>query len=213
VNTFDTRRGGGRANPAPRLTPVGWADSGRGERLGRSSPPGAARWAAQPEFRIGARPRTRTRPSEQSRQIVGRNESCARRWRRPSCAEVECGGLLLGRPGVAREIRSSHHECGRADGPFGHVEIAVGLPRDILPRLFGYVEGAFTGARRSAWSARSKRGPWNVVLDEIGEMPLDLQPYFLRVLEAGKYTRSGTVGRGKVEFRLVGHQQGICARS
>jgi transcriptional regulator with PAS, ATPase and Fis domain len=80
-----------------------------------------------------------------------------------------------------------------------------GLPRDtVASELFGYVDGAFTGARRSGMVGKIEAANGGTLfLDEIGEMPLDLQPYFLRVLEGGEVHPLGTNSPRKVQLRLV----------
>jgi transcriptional regulator with PAS, ATPase and Fis domain len=79
------------------------------------------------------------------------------------------------------------------------------LSRDLLTsELFGYAEGAFTGARRSGMMGKieaADRG--TLFLDEIGEMPLDIQPHLLRVLEEGEVLRLGENTARKVNFRLI----------
>jgi transcriptional regulator with PAS, ATPase and Fis domain len=80
-----------------------------------------------------------------------------------------------------------------------------GLSRELLAsELFGYADGAFTGARRggAVGKVEAARGG-TLFLDEIGEMPLDLQPMFLRVLEEREVCRLGETLPRKVEFRLV----------
>jgi transcriptional regulator with PAS, ATPase and Fis domain len=80
-----------------------------------------------------------------------------------------------------------------------------GLPRDILAsELFGYVDGAFTGAKRSGMIGKfeAARGG-TLFLDEIGDMSLELQPYLLRVLEGGELYPLGASQPRHVQFRLI----------
>ena len=121
-------------------------------------------------------------------------------------AEVDVPVLLLGETGAGKErfARALHAGGHRKDGPFVAVNCG-GLPRDLLAsELFGYVDGAFTGARRSGMIGKieSARGG-TLFLDEIGEMPLELQPYLLRVLEGGEVYPLGGAKPRTVEFRLV----------
>jgi len=101
----------------------------------------------------------------------------------------------------ARAIHAGGH---RKNGRFVALNCG-GLPRDILAsELFGYVEGAFTGARRSGMIGRIEAAAGGTLfLDEIGEMPLELQPYFLRVLDGGEVYPVGDSKPRKVQFRLV----------
>src|SRR5262249_47300195 len=119
--------------------------------------------------------------------IIGR--STALRYaleRAKHLADLDVPVLLQGETGVGKEIfaRAIHENRQRTNGPFVAVNCG-GLPRDMLAsELFGYVDGAFTGARRSGMVGKieAARGG-TLFLDEIGEMPLELQPYLLRVLE------------------------------
>jgi transcriptional regulator of acetoin/glycerol metabolism len=114
--------------------------------------------------------------------------------------------LLLGETGVGKELfaQGIHQASNCADGPFVALNCG-GLSRDLLAsELFGYAEGAFTGARKSGAAGKieaANRG--TLFLDEIGEMPLDIQPHLLRVLEEGEIYRLGENTPRKVSFRLV----------
>ena len=114
--------------------------------------------------------------------------------------------LLLGETGVGKELfaQGIHQASACADGPFVALNCG-GLSRDLLAsELFGYAEGAFTGARKSGAPGKieaANRG--TLFLDEIGEMPLDIQPHLLRVLEEGEIYRLGENTPRKVSFRLV----------
>ena len=121
-------------------------------------------------------------------------------------AEVDVPVLLLGETGVGKErfARAIHEGGRRKDGPFVAVNCG-GLPRDLLAsELFGYIDGAFTGARRSGMVGKIESASGGTLfLDEIGEMPLELQPYLLRVLEGGEVYPLGGAKPRTVEFRLV----------
>jgi transcriptional regulator of acetoin/glycerol metabolism len=114
--------------------------------------------------------------------------------------------LLLGETGVGKELfaQGIHQASSRADGPFIALNCG-GLSRDLLSsELFGYAEGAFTGARRSGMTGKIEAADHGTLfLDEIGEMPLDIQPHLLRVLEEGKIYRLGENTPRKVSFRLI----------
>lgn len=139
--------------------------------------------------------------------VVGRNaalRSAVERARRvaPSAAPV----LLLGETGVGKEVfaRSLHDASGVAKGPFVALNCG-GLSRDLLTsELFGYAEGSFTGARKGGMIGKIEAANGGTLfLDEIGEMPLDFQPLFLRVLEEREVCRIGETRARKVDFRLV----------
>ncbi|MEK7917697.1 sigma-54-dependent Fis family transcriptional regulator [Burkholderia contaminans] len=114
--------------------------------------------------------------------------------------------LLLGETGVGKELfaQGIHQASERAAGPFVALNCG-GLSRDLLAsELFGYAEGAFTGARKSGAAGKIEAANGGTLfLDEIGEMPLDIQPHLLRVLEENEIYRLGENMPRKVNFRLV----------
>ncbi len=114
--------------------------------------------------------------------------------------------LLLGETGVGKEefARGVHLASHVSSGPFIAVNCG-GLSRDLLAsELFGYAEGAFTGARRGGQIGKIEAAnDGTLFLDEIGEMPLDPQPHLLRVLEEGEIHRLGESRARKVSFRLI----------
>lgn len=121
-------------------------------------------------------------------------------------ANVDAAVLLLGETGVGKEVfaRAIHEGGCRASGPFVALNCG-GLPRELLAsELFGYVDGAFTGARRSGMVGKLEAADGGTLfLDELAEMPLDLQPYLLRVLEGGEVYPVGSNRARRVHFRLV----------
>jgi len=121
-------------------------------------------------------------------------------------ANLDVPVLLQGETGVGKEMfaRTIHGSGRRKAGPFIALNCG-GLPRDILvSELFGYVDGAFTGAKRSGMVGKIEAADGGTLfLDEIGDMPLEVQPVFLRVLEGGEVYPLGDSKPRKVEFRLV----------
>src|SRR4051812_34469808 len=113
--------------------------------------------------------------------------------------------LVTGESGRGRElIARALHELGPSPaGPFVAVNCGA-LPRELAEsELFGHERGAFTGAgaRRAGWFEEASGG--TLVLDEIGELPADLQPKLLRVLETGHIRRVGGTGETPVRVRVV----------
>ena len=113
--------------------------------------------------------------------------------------------LITGESGTGKELLArAMHELGPAPaGPFVAVNCGA-LPRELAEsELFGHERGAFTGAaaRRSGWFEEASGG--TLVLDEIGELPLELQPKLLRVLETGRLRRVGGSGEAAVRVRVV----------
>jgi transcriptional regulator with PAS, ATPase and Fis domain len=121
-------------------------------------------------------------------------------------AQVDTPLLLQGETGVGKEIfaRAIHQSGPHRPGPFVALNCG-GLPRDILAsELFGYVDGAFTGARRTGMLGKVEAAQGGTLfLDEIAELPLDLQPYLLRVLEGGEVYPLGSARPRTVQFRLM----------
>ena len=111
--------------------------------------------------------------------------------------------LLLGETGVGKEefARGIH---GNSGGPYMALNCG-GLSRELLAsELFGYAEGAFTGARKGGMAGKIEAASGGTLfLDEIGEMPPDMQPNLLRVLEQGEIYRLGENTPRRVNFRLV----------
>jgi transcriptional regulator of acetoin/glycerol metabolism len=111
--------------------------------------------------------------------------------------------LLLGETGVGKEefARGIH---GASPGPYVALNCG-GLSRELLAsELFGYADGAFTGARKGGMVGKFEAAHGGTLfLDEIGEMPLDMQPNLLRVLEQGEIYRLGENAPRRVSFRLI----------
>ncbi len=101
--------------------------------------------------------------------------------------------LIEGESGSGKELIASalHRQSQRASKPFLALNCAAISPNLVEPTLFGYSKGAFTGATtsRSGYFEDGKDG--SLLLDEIGELPLELQAKLLRVLENGEYQRVG----------------------
>ncbi|WP_213959107.1 sigma-54-dependent Fis family transcriptional regulator [Variovorax sp. dw_954] len=114
--------------------------------------------------------------------------------------------LVTGETGVGKEVfaRRLHSASRRRGGPMVVVNCAA-LPETLIEaELFGYEEGAFTGARRQGAAGRIREAHGGtLMLDEIGDMPLMLQTRLLRVLEDRVVTPLGAGRPVQVEFQLV----------
>jgi transcriptional regulator with GAF, ATPase, and Fis domain len=113
--------------------------------------------------------------------------------------------LVTGESGTGKELvaRALHDLGPNPGGPFVAVNCGA-LPRELAEsELFGHERGAFTGAsgRRAGWFEEASGG--TLVLDEIGELPLDLQPKLLRVLESGRLRRVGGSGEVAASVRVI----------
>ncbi|HKU43970.1 MAG TPA: sigma 54-interacting transcriptional regulator [Polyangiales bacterium] len=152
-------------------------------------------------------PAQRASGGEGFRRIVGSSSSLEQVLRRASVlAKVDAPVLLQGETGVGKEMfaRALHDSGPRATAPFVALNCG-GLPRDLLAsELFGYVDGAFTGARRTGMIGKIEAADGGTLfLDEIAELPLDLQPYLLRVLEDGEVCPLGSHKARSVRFKLI----------
>lgn len=114
--------------------------------------------------------------------------------------------LLAGESGVGKErfARAIHQSSSRRSGPFVAVNCAA-LPEHLIEaELFGYMPGAYTGARREGNPGRLREAHGGTLfLDEIGDMPLALQSRLLRVLQEREVTPIGSGTPVKVEFSLL----------
>jgi transcriptional regulator with GAF, ATPase, and Fis domain len=113
--------------------------------------------------------------------------------------------LLLGETGTGKEVlaRAIHERSRRAARPFVVVDCGAVAPSLIESELFGHIKGAFTGAIADRNGAFLEADTGTVFLDELGELPLELQPKLLRVLEAGTVRRVGEDKHRKVDVRIV----------
>ncbi len=120
-------------------------------------------------------------------------------------AEVECSVLIIGETGTGKELfaRQLHRVGPRVDKPFVPVNCAALTATLAESQLFGHEKGAFTGAEgRSLGVFRAAQGGI-VFLDEIGEMPLDLQPKLLRVLQQREVTPVGATQPVTVDVQVI----------
>jgi DNA-binding NtrC family response regulator len=119
-------------------------------------------------------------------------------------ASTEATVMLYGESGTGKELAArAIHELSGLRGPFLAVNCAA-MPKELIANeLFGHERGGFTGAtgQHRGYFERAESG--TLLLDEITEMPLDLQSYLLRVLETRKVLRIGGSQEIKVNVRLV----------
>jgi transcriptional regulator with GAF, ATPase, and Fis domain len=113
--------------------------------------------------------------------------------------------LIEGETGTGKELiaRAVYRHSNRVKGAFIALNCAA-IPATLIgSELFGFVQGAFTGANRDriGFIAAAHRG--TLFLDEIGDLPLELQPHLLRVLQSGEFTRLGNSRTEQADVRFI----------
>ena len=113
--------------------------------------------------------------------------------------------LILGESGTGKELvaRSIHFNGPNRDKPFIPVDCGSLVPTLIESELFGYVKGAFTGAVRSKDGLLAIADGGTVLLDEIGELPVDLQSKLLRALQEKEIRPVGSTRRVPINVRIL----------
>jgi two-component system, NtrC family, nitrogen regulation response regulator GlnG len=113
--------------------------------------------------------------------------------------------LIQGETGTGKEgcAEGIHAASKRHKGPFVIVDLAGIAPSLIESELFGHVKGAFTGAQNDRAGAFERANGGTVFLDEVGELPLEIQPRLLRALERRQVKRVGANDYRTVDVRVV----------
>jgi DNA-binding NtrC family response regulator len=122
-----------------------------------------------------------------------------------SVADADASVLVVGESGTGKELVANalHERSGRRDGPWVKINCAA-LPKDLIEsELFGHTKGAFTGATTDKVGLLEEAHGGSLLLDEITEMPVDLQAKLLRVLEDRVVRRLGGSKSVPVDFRLI----------
>jgi len=138
--------------------------------------------------------------------IVGRSPALKRALREVEVvAPTDSGVLILGETGTGKELiaQAIHDLSARRDRPFVKLNCAA-IPSGLLEsELFGHERGAFTGAimRKAGRFEVADKG--TLFLDEVGDIPLDLQPKLLRVLQERQFERLGSTRTQQVDVRVV----------
>jgi transcriptional regulator with PAS, ATPase and Fis domain len=113
--------------------------------------------------------------------------------------------VLLGESGTGKELlaRGIHDVSRRRAGPFAVFDCSAVAPTLLEAELFGYVRGAFTGAVQSHAGVFEQAHGGTLFIDELGELPSELQPKLLRALEARQVRRIGATEWLHVDVRIV----------
>ncbi len=120
-------------------------------------------------------------------------------------ASTDATVLITGETGTGKELvaRAIHTESRRKDKPLVKVNCAAISPSLMESEFFGHEKGAFTGATSKREGRFSLADKGTIFLDEIGELPLELQSKLLRVLQEGEFEPIGTSMSTKVDVRVI----------
>ncbi len=158
----------------------------------------------------GQKPRLRSPPPapawEYFAQIVGRSpalQECVARAMQLAARRVAL--LIQGETGAGKEVMvRAIHAAADPAAPLVVFNCGAATKELLAAELFGHVRGAFTGALQEGRAGRFELAHGGILcLDEIGELPLDMQPILLRVLEEGVVYRVGDATPRKVDVRLI----------
>lgn len=139
-------------------------------------------------------------------RIVGTSPALRRMMKRvEAVAETPASVLVQGESGVGKELvaHAIHVHSPRADGPLVKVNCAS-IPKELFEsEFFGHVKGAFTGAHRDRIGRFQLADGGTIFLDEIGEIPMELQGKLLRVLQESEFERVGDDVTRSVDVRII----------
>lgn len=139
-------------------------------------------------------------------KLLGQSESMEQLYAQLSrVAATDATTLLIGESGTGKELAAHaiHELSSRASKPFIAVNCGAISPHLIESELFGHERGSFTGADRQHKGYFERADSGTLFLDEVTEMPLDLQVKLLRVLETGRFMRVGTHREVACDVRIV----------
>jgi DNA-binding NtrC family response regulator len=143
---------------------------------------------------------------EREIQVVGRSAAMQKvRDLIRKVASTRSSVLLLGESGTGKELAAQaiHLSLPSRSHPLIKVN-CPGIPTQLFEsELFGHMKGAFTGAHESRKGKFELAGKGNILLDEVSEIPFELQAKLLRVLEDRRFTRVGGTAEVKVEARII----------
>jgi len=139
-------------------------------------------------------------------RIIGTSPALQKMLKRvEAVAETPASVLLQGESGVGKELvaHAIHTQSARVDGPLVKVNCAS-IPKELFEsEFFGHVRGAFTGAHRDRIGRFQLADGGTIFLDEVGEIPLELQGKLLRVLQESEFERVGDDVTRSVDVRVI----------
>lgn len=138
--------------------------------------------------------------------IIGKSEAAQRVMRQIDLvAQTEASVLITGESGTGKELiaRAIHEASSRKEKPMIRVNCAA-IPRELFEsEFFGHVKGAFSGALRDRTGRFELANHGTLFLDELGEIPIELQSKLLRVLQEGQLERVGEEKTREVDVRVI----------
>jgi DNA-binding NtrC family response regulator len=120
-------------------------------------------------------------------------------------ADSDANIMIIGESGTGKELIANavHYKSLRNKKPFVKINCSA-LPKELIEsELFGHTKGAFTGAAAEKAGLIGQASGGSLMLDEVGEMPVELQPKLLRVLQERVYRRLGSEKALEADFRLI----------
>jgi DNA-binding NtrC family response regulator len=144
--------------------------------------------------------------SEGFERILGQSTAMRRLFAMlPRIAASDSTVLLEGETGTGKGLLAEvlHQKSARASGPFVVIDCSSIPPSLIEAELFGHARGAFTGAHGARPGAFEAAAGGTVFLDELGELPLDMQPKLLRALEERVIRRVGSLDPVRLDVRVI----------
>lgn len=145
-------------------------------------------------------------PEDRFGSLIGSSSAMRRIFAAlPRLSQSESTVLLEGETGTGKGVLASaiHEASTRSNKPFVVLDCAAIAPTLIESELFGHVKGSFTGAMTDRAGAFEQAQGGTIFIDEIGELPLDMQPKLLRVLEERTIKRVGGNQRTKIDTRVI----------
>jgi two-component system NtrC family response regulator len=138
--------------------------------------------------------------------IIGRSKPLLRVLEMASrVAQHDSTVLIHGETGTGKELlaRAIHHNSRRRSKPFVTINCGA-IPKELLEsELFGYTRGAFSGAYTAKPGKIELADSGTLFLDEVGELPLEMQVKLLRLLQHGEVDKIGATGTGVVDVRVI----------
>ncbi|MEL6997909.1 MAG: sigma 54-interacting transcriptional regulator [Pseudomonadota bacterium] len=146
------------------------------------------------------------RDSRKHHEIIGVSPAIAKTLKQIELvAPTDANVLIIGESGTGKELvaQAIHADSARADRPLIRVNCAA-IPRELFEsEFFGHVKGAFTGAVRDRVGRFELANGGTIFLDEVGEIPLELQGKLLRVLQERTFERLGEAETHETDVRII----------